>query len=39
MRIFIPWGVSGSMKVMASKKELKTRLEGLMKKAINELFE
>jgi len=27
-----------SMKIMASKKELKTRLEFLMKKAINELF-
>jgi transcriptional regulator with XRE-family HTH domain len=27
-----------SMKIMASKKELKTRLEYLMKKAINELF-
>ena len=27
-----------SMKIMASKKELKNRLEHLMKKAINELF-
>jgi transcriptional regulator with XRE-family HTH domain len=27
-----------SMKIMASKKELKTRLEYLMKKVVNELF-
>ena len=27
-----------SMKIMASKKELKTRLEHLMKKVVNELF-
>jgi len=27
-----------SMKIMASKKELKTRLEGLMKKVVNEMF-